>query len=230
MEVSQVSIKRGPASIECEFDEALAVPDTVARIIEAEQEGADAVVVDCMSDPGVKAGREVVNIPVLGPAETTMHLASMLGHKFSIVTVLDSVMPGFENRAKIYGVDDKLASVRPVNIPVLELEQDRDRLVELLTGEAVKAIVEDGAHVIIFGCTGMMGCADSVQHGLVERGYSGIPVIDPIPATIKLAENLVDLRLQHSKRTYPEPPQKRIEGHAIPGRNASLGAASANSR
>ena len=54
-EISQVQIERGPASIECELDEALAVPDTVARIIEAERDGVDAVVIDCMGDPGVHA-------------------------------------------------------------------------------------------------------------------------------------------------------------------------------
>ena len=51
-EISLSQIEAGPASIECEFDEMLAVPDTVAKIIQAEREGADAVVIDCMGDPG----------------------------------------------------------------------------------------------------------------------------------------------------------------------------------
>jgi len=210
--ISQVQIERGPASIECEFDDILAAPDTVAKIIEAEREGVHAVVIDCMGDPGLKAGREVASIPVLGPCETSMHLAAMLGLRFSVVTVLDSVVPGFVNRARIYGVAEKLASVRSVNIPVLELESDHERLVAALVDESVKAVEEDGAHVIIFGCTGMLGCAEEVQRGLVERGYDGVPVIDPMPATIAVAEALVRLGLTHSKRTYANPPAKRIAG------------------
>ena len=76
--VDMVEIETGPASIECELDEALAVPDTVARIVEAEREGVDAVVIDCMGDPGLKPARECVSIPVLGPCETAMHIPLML--------------------------------------------------------------------------------------------------------------------------------------------------------
>ncbi len=218
-EITQVQIERGPASIECELDEALAVPDTVAKIIEAERDGVDAVVIDCMGDPGMKAGREAVSIPVLGPGEATMHIASMLGHRFSIVTVLSSCIPLMENQAKIYGVAGKLASVRAVDIPVLELENDTDRLVEVLVDQSVEAIESDGAHVIVFGCTGMLGCAIGVQEGLARRGYADVPVIDPVPAAIKMAEALVDLGLTHSKRTYPTPPTKRVVGYDLPERN-----------
>ena len=113
---------------------------------------------------------------------------------------------------------DKLASVRSVDIPVLELEQDTPRLVQALVDESIEAIEKDGAHVIIFGCTGMLGCALGVQEGLVRRGYAGVPVIDPVPAAIKLAEALVDLGLSQSKRTYQSPPPKRIVGYDLPER------------
>ena len=83
-EISVTEIDSGPASLESGFDEMLAVPDTVAKIIAAEREGVDAVVIDCMGDPGLKAGREAVRIPVLGPCETSMHLAAMLGQRFSL--------------------------------------------------------------------------------------------------------------------------------------------------
>jgi allantoin racemase len=217
-EVSHVQIERGPASIESEFDEAMAVPDTVAKIIEAERDGVDAVVIDCMGDPGMHAAREAVSIPVLGPGEATMHIASILGHRFSIVTVLSSCIPMMENQARVYGVADKLASVRSVDIPVLELEQDVARTVEALVGESIQAIERDGAHVIIFGCTGMLGCAVGVKAGLAQRGYADVPVIDPMPAAIKLAEALVDLGLTNSKRTYPYPRPKRIAGYDLPER------------
>lgn len=214
-EITQAQIERGPASIESELDEALAVPDTVLKIVEAERDGVDATVIDCMGDPGLRPAREMVSIPVLGPAETSMHLAAMLGHKFSVVTVLERLRPQFENEAKIYGVAEKLASVRAVDIPVLELEQDREHLVSALVQESVRAVEEDGADVIIFGCTGMLGCAQAVEQGLRDLGYDGVPVIDPVPAAIKVAGALVDLQLTQSKRTYPAPPTKRIVGYEI---------------
>ena len=209
--VSHVELDVGPASIESAFDEALALPDTIAKIVQAEQEGADAVVVDCFGDPGMDAGREATETLVLGPAQTSMHLAALLGQKFSIVTVLDAVVPLIEDLATKYGLADKLCSIRTVDIPVLELDQ-HERLVRALADEAVKAVEEDGAHVIVFGCTGMRGCAAGLRADLAARGYPGIPVIDPVIAAFKLAEALVDLGLAPSKRTYTTPREKALPG------------------
>jgi allantoin racemase len=211
-EVSVVSLDAGPASIESHFDEALALPDTLAKIVEAEREGVDAVVIDCMGDPALGAAREATSIAVLGPAQTSMHLAALLAHSFSVVTVLDAVVPLLEDLAAKYGLASKLRSVRSVDIPVLELD-DHERLVNALAEESVRAIEEDGAHAIVFGCTGMRGCADGLRAALAERGYSGIPVIDPVVATYKIAEALVDLGLAPSERTYPAPRDKTIVGY-----------------
>jgi len=209
--VSHVELDVGPASIESAFDEALALPDTIAKIVQAEQEGADAVVVDCFGDPGMDAGREATETLVLGPAQTSMHLAALLGQKFSIVTVLDAVVPLIEDLATKYGLADKLCSIRTVDIPVLELDQ-HERLVRALADEAVRAVEDDGAHVIVFGCTGMRGCAAGLRADLAARGYPGIPVIDPVIAAFKLAEAIVDLGLAPSKRTYTTPREKALPG------------------
>ena len=213
-EISVVAIEKGPASIECEFDEALAAPEVIAKIREAEQLGFDAVVVDCFGDPGVKSGREVVSIPVIGPGEASMHLASILGHRFSIVTVLENVVPLFENNCRVYGLETKLASIRFVNIPVLELHDSNVNVVEKLLIECIKAVDEDGAHSIALGCTGMAGLARTVQNELWKRDYK-IPVIDPLEAALRLAQILVEMKLSHSKRTYPFPPKKEIFGYEI---------------
>ena len=212
LEISRVKITRGPASIESAYDDMLAVPDTVARIVEAEREGVHAVIIDCMGDPGLHPAREAVSIPVLGPAETAMHVAAMLGHRFSIVTVLDRCRPLLENQAKIYGVAEKLASVRAVNLPVLELEADADRVRRLLIEKSTKAVVEDGADTIIFGCTGMFGWAETVREGLLAAGHD-VPVIDPVPTAIQVAAGLVEVKLSHSKTAYPMPPAKAIAGY-----------------
>ena len=210
--VSHVELDRGPASIESHFDEALALPDTIAKIVAAERDGADAVVIDCMGDPGMEAGREATDIVVLGPAQTAMHLAAILGHRFSVVTVLDAVVPLIEDLAGKYGLSHKLASIRSVDIPVLELG-DHQRLVDALADESVKAVEDDGAHAIVFGCTGMRGCAAGLKATLAERGYPGIPVIDPVVAAFKVAEALVDLGLTPSQRTYPTPREKALPGY-----------------
>lgn len=211
-DISVVSLDMGPASIESRYEAALAVPDVVKKIVDAERDGVDAVIVNCMGDPGVEAAREMVSIPVVGPAEASMHIASMLGYRFSVVTVLKRLIPLFDDLVSKAGLTRRLASVRAVNIPVLELD-DRARLLGALVQQSVKAVTEDEAHVIIFGCTDMAGLAEDVEDGLSKQGISDVLVIDPAILALKIAEALADTGLSHSKRTYATPPEKQIIGY-----------------
>ncbi len=208
-QISVVSLNWGTASIECYRDLALAVPDIMAKALAAEREGVDAVIVDCMADPGLYAMRELLAIPVVGPAEASMHLAAMLGHRFSILTVLEADIPAFEDQAQQYGLRTRLASVRSFNIPVLSLDDDAEATLEAVMGTAEAAVREDGAHVIIPGCTGLAGLAPRIQRGLAARGCE-VPVLDPPPVALRLAESLVALGLAHSKRTFVRPGPKEI--------------------
>ena len=209
--VSASQIDIGPASIESEFDEAMCQPDTILKIIEAEKEGCDGVVIDCMGDPGLQGARECVTIPVIGPCETAMHYASMLGHKFSVLTVLERTVSLIENLSLLYGISSKVASITPVNIPVLELEDDLDYTLNRMTEVSINTIKNDHASVIIFGCTGMLGCADALKSKLMEKGYD-VPVIDPIPLAVQTAYTCAKLKLSQSKHSYPMPPEKGMVG------------------
>ncbi len=213
--VSAVQIARGPGSIESEYEAAMSVPDTIAKIVEAERAGVDAVVIDCMGDPGLRPARETVRIPVLGPAQTAMHIAAMLGHRFSVVTIMRRLRPSFENAAAVHGLSGRMASCRHIDIPVLELEKDLAATQAVLIDEAQAAVEEDGAEAIIFGCTGLLGCANGVRDGLLARGID-IPVIDPIPAAVNIAAALVRSGLTHSALTYPLPPVKAMPGYDMP--------------
>jgi allantoin racemase len=204
VEISLVCLHEGPASIECDHDEALAVPGILAAVRAAEAQGMDAVILDCMADPGLSQAREVVSIPVVGPAQAGMSLAAMLAHRFSVIGVREGDVSAVERQSRAYGFGNRLASVRPVNIPVLEFDEDPARLEAAVVEQATLAVQEDRAHAILFGCTGMQGLGRRVARALAEGGCP-VPVIDPTLAALKLAEGLVDTGLTHSKRTYPPP-------------------------
>jgi allantoin racemase len=201
-EVDSVGIARGPSSIECRYDEILAIPEIVKRVKEAEDEGINACVVNCFGDPGVRASREVVKIPVLGPCESSLLVASSMCDKFSVITVLKSVSGLIEENARIYGLAEKLASVRAVDIPVLDLHGNEEKTAKLLYEEGRKALEEDDAEVLILGCTGMTGMAERLSKEL------GVHVLDPLPTAVKFAEMFAGLGLSHSKLTFPYPPEK----------------------
>ncbi|MCX6432315.1 MAG: aspartate/glutamate racemase family protein [Actinobacteria bacterium] len=209
--VTQGDIVRGPATIESHFDEVLAIPDTVRLAAEAESSGASAIVIDCMTDPGLAAVREVTSIPVLGPAQTAMHVAAMLAMNFSVITASEAVLPAIDALVSQYGLRDKLCSLRSIDIPVHELGEEK-RVGQALCAQALLAVEVDGAHSIILGCTGMMGWAERIGDHLAVHGHEGIPVLDPVVTAFKVAEALVDLGLTPSRRTYPRPLRKELLG------------------
>lgn len=211
-DISIANIAEGPRSIESEYEEAMSVPGILALAQEAERDGCDAVISDCFGDPGVRAGRELVDIPVIGPAEASFLLAAGLGHRFTIVTVLPSVVPMIEHLVQAAGVTSKLASVRSIDIPVLGLT-DIEAMKKALYREMVAAIDEDGAHVLVLGCTGMMGVAEELQSQLRAAGFD-VPVVSPTAAAVRLAETLVGLGLRQSRITYMPPKSKDISFRA----------------
>jgi allantoin racemase len=212
-ELSVVAISQGPASIESDYDVAVAVPDILGHVIRAEREGIDAVVIDCMGDPGLFAARELVSIPVVGPALASMTLAATLADRFSVIGTMERDRPMIHNQWRLYDLTGRGASVRVVDMPVLELHDDEEELIEAMITQSVLAVSEDHAGAIVFGCTGMGGLAGPVQQGLAEQGYPGVPVIDPTGVALRQAESLVALGLSHSKQTFPTPPPKRIVGY-----------------
>jgi len=205
-EIEVVNLDKGTASIESMYDEVLGSPDIIAKTIQAEKDGCDAVFIDCFGDPGVDAAREMVSIPVAGGFQPSVLTASLISGSFSVVSVLPSVGPMIRNLCRKLGVESNLASVRFINTPVLELAE-KGSLLDKLFDQLEIAVTKDGAEAVVLGCTGMLGLAKGLADKAVEKGMP-VPVVDPTGAAVCFLELLVRNKLSQSKITYPAPPDK----------------------
>lgn len=196
----------GPSSIEGEYDEALAAANVVLKCIEGEKAGYDAIFVNCFGDPGVRAAREAVKIPVFGGFEPIVHYALGTADKIGIVTVLPEVVSMIEGQIAKCGLERRFTKVRYVNIPVLDLGA-MDELVKGVIEESKKAITEDRAGAIVLGCTAMAGVKEEVEKALDAEGY-GVPVIEAAQAAVVMLETFVRMQLYHSRVTYMPPRDK----------------------
>lgn len=170
--------------------------------IDAEAEGYAAVVVDTVSDSGVRALRSRLSIPVIGPGEAAFHTAMMLGKKFTILTMWPQWFPLYEKTLTDYCLWDRVASLRSIDTrpDVTELLAGKEEVIfAKLKAEAERAIADDGADVIVLGSTTMH------QSAAWLAGELPIPVINPGVVAYKQAELLVTLGLSHSKRAFPSP-------------------------
>lgn len=203
--VTNAQIGCGPASIESAVDEVLAAPGVVDAAIKAEADGAQAIVIDCMLDPGLDAAREAVSIPVIGCGEAAM--LSAIG-RFAVVTVLQRQQRAFADLARKYGLADRMTETIGIGVPVLALETDRKIAVDA-TIRGSKQAVEHGATCIIFGCTGMLGFADEVT-----AIFDKIQVVDPLPNAIEAAFLAIGKGQTTDKSIYPAPEAKPVFGFA----------------
>lgn len=195
-------IKAGPAILDCYHDYVMGDIALFEAGLNAEKDGYDAVCIDTMSDSGMNALRSVLDIPVIGPGRASFMTALMLGNKFSVVTQWDGWIPLYKKGTQEYGVADRLASIRSINVmPDVEnlLGGKEEVVFPKLVDCAMQCIEEDGAEVILLGSTTMHQAAPHMAANLP------VPVINPGPLTYKLAEMLLGLGLTHSRKAYPRP-------------------------
>jgi allantoin racemase len=162
----------------------------------------DAVVLAGFGNVGINALKEALAIPVVSISEATMATACLLGHRFSIVTMLRQFIPYQEDLVRLYGFEDKCASCRAININVEAAATERERTLAELQEEILRVAKDDGAEVIILGCAGLCGYEDELTEMV------GLPVLDPVVVAVKVAEMMVETGLTHSKiRKFASPPQ-----------------------
>jgi allantoin racemase len=195
---------QGRASIEGDYDAALNVPGAIRACVEAEEEGFDALIVGCFSDPGLGAVREAVDIPVIGPGASAICLALQLGDKFSIVSPLPRTVKGSTPFVREMGVEARFASQRAMGLTVLDLARQDNAAFDKLKAAAEACIEEDGADVLVLGCMSMAFLG--MDRDLGEA--VGAPVVSPVVAALKTAETMLACGVTHSRRRYHPPADK----------------------
>lgn len=206
-EMVNMYARYGTHSVESHVDEAYNAPFILEQISLANEKKVDAIIIDCACDPILDAAREISDIPVIGVRQAALHLALTLGTKFSIITVQgQSLLRCMEEGVRKEGLEQFCSSVRYLNMPVLDIAKNPEKAQRELS-DAVKNVVEqDGANVVVLGCTGL---SHEVDVTAISR-VTGVPILDPYIVGIWTAVALVEGKLTHSKVAYPAPPKKAI--------------------
>ena len=183
-----------PPFIDTYEDEARAAPGMI-RLLRDNLDVFDAFVVACHCDPNLDLMKEISRKPVVGIGEASMKLATMLGHRFSVVSTAAHSIPNKEALVEKYHLRGLLASVRaPEAEWANELQEER----YFRTAQA--AVQRDGAEVIVLGCAGLAGLDKRLQERL------GVPVLDGVVCGLIIASGLSRYGISTSKarRYHPE--------------------------
>jgi allantoin racemase len=137
---------------------------------------------------GLREAREVSGRAVVtAPCQAATAIASQLGNTFSVLVGRRKWVPKMSENVRLYGHGHAMTSMRVLDLGVHDFQADHDRTCDRLLTEGRKAVQEDGAEVVILGCTAEYGFQARMQAEL------GVPVIDAILAPFKYAEFLAEL-------------------------------------
>jgi len=196
----------------------------VKRVKELSESGEyDAIVSHGSIEPGVAAARQVSTIPFVSAVHATLHVASLIGERFTIIEATDTQAQIVRRLAEAYGFGKKLVSVRYPSYSSTrfgklfqkykkgeraeapELKKAIDDIVE----QCVTAIEEDRADTIILACAPLQVLEDEIRQELDEAGYSEIQIICELAAAVEMARVMVNMKLTMAKRAYPRDDLKK---------------------
>jgi len=176
-----------PRFIETYEDTSLTAPGMI-RLLKENEETYDGFIIACHSDPNLDMMKEITVKPVVGIGEASMKIASMLGHKFSVISDNVHSIPNKEDLARKYYLDKNLASV----IAPQEMAKT-DNALNMYAEVSKKAVKEDGAEVLVLGCAGLTGMDKSLQ------SIVGAPVLDGIICALIIVSGLIQYGISTSK-------------------------------
>ncbi len=172
-------------------------------------------------EPGFPESREIARrhgLPVTACAFSQMHIASMLGHKFSVIDHAEIHNMYYYDLVVQNGFSGRCASIRNINFPLPRpahsdvpniqdekakaMRGEKSAMLEAAVTEALAAIEEDGAEVIIFGCSATFWMRPFLQQRLGEIGWE-VPVLEGYSCAITLAKTMVSLGLDASGLAFP---------------------------
>ncbi len=199
-----VTPRGGTRNVDSAFGDYMSGRLAIQSALEAvERHHPDGLVLAGFGNVGIFALKEALDIPVVSIAEASMALASLLGHRFTTLTMLKQFIPYQQDLVRLYGFEAKCASVRAININVEECAVNRDKTLRELSDEIVRVVREDQSEVVILACAGLCGYERELSK------LAGVPVLDPVAVGVRTAEAIIGLGVAQSKvRKFAHPPQR----------------------
>ncbi len=193
-ELSITHLRNCPPDIDYYYNKHLMETVLFERVMRAEEEGADAVIVGCCYDPGVRVARELVDIPVVGPLEASMQMAAYFGHSYVVVTDHHKAVPYLEDLVKLSGLGGSCRGVRCVDWWVRDMVNDPDAVARDTIEVSRRVLAEVGAEAVVMGCTIVAACYQRYVMG--TNAVPEIVILNPNLMALKMAEALADLKRQ----------------------------------
>jgi allantoin racemase len=176
----------------------LVAPAFIDAFKRAEKDGYDAVVPLGTLDLGVDGGKSAVDIPVVGPTEACLHVASLIGDRFGVMVYHPSLIAFSRAIIRRYGMEERIIGFGVSGFDLPDLAAHHDEVVNNFVSEG-KRLVAEGAEVIY--PMGISQCPVHIKPGWLQEQL-GVPVVEGIGTPIRMAGLLAGLGLSQSRARW----------------------------
>ena len=184
-------LKGGPLLTDSEEELYIASKFMIDEAVLSEKEGADAIVIDCTTDPGMLEMEKLLNIPVMGSLKYGILRSNQRAINYSILALDDIWAKMISNKIHEYKMTDKLISVESVGMHIYNpnnKETMNEKEFQYFFSKLLEAgnkAVKKGAKSLILGSTTVIKGWKELEKEL------GIPVTAPGIAALKAAESMI---------------------------------------
>lgn len=178
----------------------------VLEMIAERVDDIDAVIIAAFGDPGLRAARELFDLPVVGMAEAAILTACLLGNRFAFVTFTPNLNPWYMESVELAGLGARFAGVLAPATAFGSIDTVQEDMQATLESLIEQAAYEYQADVVIAAGAPLAGLAQKIAD-------PSAVLIDPISAAVKQAEALVCLAPKGARAgSFARPPGKPSQG------------------
>jgi allantoin racemase len=193
-------------------------PGILKRVREYSEMGKyDAIITYGSIEPGFFATRQISKIPVASGPHCAAHVASLIGERFSILELRDTMALIVRHLVQLWGLGQKLASIRTISrtstymgefirkykkVERIKVPEAKEAI-DCAVAQCITAIEKDRADTLILGCIPLQCFEEEIRQGLDEAGYDEIQIIVPVYAAVEMAKAMLNMKLKQAPRAYP---------------------------
>lgn len=197
----------------------LDIAELTYSVWRAVDEGASAVVIGNIQDPGLYECRQLVNVPVIGLLESAIATAMPFGARIGLITTHDRVNALIRERLSAYGLSSRVVAIEALNVELTDLSSSLSEDVSASLVNAVERTVASlrtaGAEFVV-AASGMLAVAlnlASRSQGPLASRLRSQRIASPIPFALSAAHMAGALasRVEISRvGTYASPPLDEV--------------------
>ncbi len=160
------------------------------KLIQADREGYDGAAIGCFLDPALQEARELTNFPVLGLAETSIHMACLMGSRFSGIAFCDKQAQYYDAIIRKYGLESRAIPFASIGIDLEEVQKgfSDPKMIMDPFKKCMKKLSQAGAEVILPAC----GCVNAIVVREKITEMEGMLILDINALLLKITEAMAD--------------------------------------